>query len=156
MTDVKALIERLRDMGDHMNRHNYSIGHYWNVVDEAADALEAMERMIRARDGAIERHMKTNDELKAELAEERRKREEAEKNFADARVIAFGPHLKCASQQEWKAKFEAARESAIKIRSLCLLYHRGEDSLKSVAEAREQVVAEVDTEIAAKLKEATK
>ena len=45
------LIAKLRKMADRKMRHDYGIGHYWNAVDEAADALEAaLAREARLRE----------------------------------------------------------------------------------------------------------
>jgi len=40
------LIARLQDMHHRQNRHSYSIGHYWNAVEEAADELERLRNVI--------------------------------------------------------------------------------------------------------------
>lgn len=40
------LVARLNDMGHQTRRHNYSIGDYWNAVDEAADRIEELEREL--------------------------------------------------------------------------------------------------------------
>jgi hypothetical protein len=108
---VRGLIARLRLMGDRMKRHDFSVGDYWNVVDEAADALEAMENKV--------------DYARAELAEERRKRLEVPDriygwtlaeireaiNFAEVRNTDGLIREKVISD----LKFEAAREVAIRL-----------------------------------------
>jgi hypothetical protein len=38
-----VLKERLADMADRTNRHNYSIGDYWNAAEEAADRIATLE-----------------------------------------------------------------------------------------------------------------
>lgn len=77
------------------------------------------------------------DRIKAELVEERRKREEAEESkiYDEAtRALAWG----------WKAKFEAAREVA----AMCLGMYRASCGVKPG-----DVSSDADAEIAAKLKE---
>jgi hypothetical protein len=126
MADVKELIERLRLMGDRMKRHDYQTGDYWNVVDEAADALEATVNELNGRDHDIVI-------LEAELAEEKRKREDAEH---DLNVM----------RSEWLKKdqaFHAARAVAISI-------YAGENPFPIEAGHAERTV---DERIEAKMKE---
>jgi hypothetical protein len=75
------LITRLRRMCDRNNRHKYSIGDYWNAVEEAADALERVTReRDDYRDDYFRRHKDTCDHLaRAQAAEA-----EAERLRADA------------------------------------------------------------------------
>lgn len=39
LTAAREMVERLRGMGDKQQRHQYTIGDYWNAVDDAADLL---------------------------------------------------------------------------------------------------------------------
>ena len=52
MSNINNLIERLRAMGGD-TRHDFDIGDYWNAVDEAADALEAMQADAVPREPTI-------------------------------------------------------------------------------------------------------
>jgi DNA repair exonuclease SbcCD ATPase subunit len=79
---VTDLIERLQDMHHRQNRHSYSIGHYWNAVEEAADELERLRAEVaelRAVRESVEEfsHLKSDEivRLQAELAELRADRE---------------------------------------------------------------------------------
>ena len=39
--NVRELIERAYAMSQRLSRYDYSIGDYWNLAEDAADALEA-------------------------------------------------------------------------------------------------------------------
>ena len=88
MTD---LIARLQDMHHRQNRHSYSIGHYWNAVEEAADELERLRAEVaelRAVRESVEEfsHLKSDEivRLQAELAELRADRD---RHLQDAEKI---------------------------------------------------------------------
>lgn len=50
---LDSLQARLQDMANRTRKHNYSIGDYWNIVDEADDALTALRQ--RAEQAEAER-----------------------------------------------------------------------------------------------------
>lgn len=50
---LKPLLDRLQEMGDRVLRHNYSIGHYWNVVDEAYDEISRLEQDFKRKTEAL-------------------------------------------------------------------------------------------------------
>ena len=43
-TEGSHLVALLNDMADRKKRHDYSIGEYWNAVDEAAEHIQRLER----------------------------------------------------------------------------------------------------------------
>ena len=60
MTD---LIARLQDMHHRQNRHSYSIGHYWNAVEEAADELERLHAEVAELRADRERHLQDAEKI---------------------------------------------------------------------------------------------
>jgi hypothetical protein len=100
VTDIKALIERLREhIGDAPSCPRLNC-----VQCEAADALEATVNELNGRDHDIVI-------LEAELAEEKRKRDAV---IVAHQLLDSGMQL-AQDAEDWKAKFEAAREVAIRL-----------------------------------------
>lgn len=55
MTSNSDLVKWLRHMVERTGRNQYEIGHYWNAVEEAANALEAVEaNLAKAREALNE------------------------------------------------------------------------------------------------------
>ena len=49
-------------MADRRGRHDYSIGHYWNAVDDAADEIEKLTRELEAARRVVEAARKVYDD----------------------------------------------------------------------------------------------
>jgi len=54
MTEYDELLARLRAMGERQTKHDYSIGHYWNAVDDAADAIRDLQAQLDAERKVLE------------------------------------------------------------------------------------------------------
>lgn len=135
MTDLKSLIERLRNPPDYDDSGDRQ--------REAADALEELEKW----QNAARRFDAERFALRADLAEERRKREDLEqKQRGHFCVQSINPEIETSTI--WKAKFEAAREVAAYYIALRENYD-AEPTEGQIKRAGE----EVDAEIEAKMRE---
>lgn len=97
MSDIQSLIERIRAW--HNKHGGPRSAAASKLLLEANTALEAMEKEKICAEMKAERYW-------AEFAEERRKREEADRALA----MECADHR--ATREHWKAKYEAARELA--------------------------------------------
>jgi IS1 family transposase len=70
------LKDRLADMTDRTNRNNYVIGDYWNVLEEALERIEELERKYSEECDASMMAGSQNSALRLQLrdAEERASR----------------------------------------------------------------------------------
>jgi DNA gyrase/topoisomerase IV subunit A len=138
MTDLKALIERLREhIGDAPSCPRLNC-----VQCEAADALEATVNELNGRDHDIVI-------LEAELAEEKRKREEAE-----AEVKRVRGYWSESGDQivQWRKQFDAARKVAIGIANRNLIGERTKPETVALDYSADAAPI-IDAAIEAKMKE---
>lgn len=116
------LIARLRRMGDRDTRHDYEIGDYWNVVDEAADELateRANAEALAIERGALETtianlsnlHDKQIEQLADELVKVRGERDHANRQrwMHDESLAS---DLRAAQAAAKEARREALEEAA--------------------------------------------
>ena len=82
-TSESEFVALLNDMADRKRRHDYSIGHYWNAVDEAADHIQKLKRQrdelaealedyrdaVLNQRGALAENGMTNDQINDVLRE---------------------------------------------------------------------------------------